>query len=412
MTTPVILDEETYTEALSVIIQRDFFPHLSKFKAQQNYWEAQKSGTLADLERASRDLHRLSTGNTSISSRRLTSPSKKSWTHAIQPENLKQPLNYYHPDAEELEDKVNLDLSLDQFQTLYTSEDNASFTEILDRTNARRREKLKWLLDKERIAEEKLIEAPKVDDDGFVRPPDMWRYKAKNALMYAPEGTGKSLLNEKESRAEPRMIDHRNTNLPISAEPSPEDSKQKIAKSLQGNTTPWKKLSEELDDAGISESESVYHGGYRLVDATPSPNPSRIGTPMMTWGSIEGTPMLISGSETPGPQFSLPKVSRREELGMKLSEKASRAHRKRTAAKVAKGTPRPAGTLLTSPAAQHLLRRSNTPRTSAFGEALRSSYGHTTPSGSKTPGATPTPLFRAGITPTNSAFQSPLRKKK
>lgn len=63
MTTPVVLDEDTYTEALSSIIERDFFPHLAKVKAQQNYLKAQQSGTLADLERASKILHRLQTPN-------------------------------------------------------------------------------------------------------------------------------------------------------------------------------------------------------------------------------------------------------------------------------------------------------------------------------------------------------------
>ena len=61
MTTPVVLDEDTYTEALSSIIERDFFPHLAKVKAQQNYLQAQQTGTLQDLERASKALHRLQT---------------------------------------------------------------------------------------------------------------------------------------------------------------------------------------------------------------------------------------------------------------------------------------------------------------------------------------------------------------
>jgi protein DGCR14 len=69
--------------------------------------------------------------------------------------------------------------------------------------------------------------------------------------------------------------------------------------------------------------------GYNLVEATPSLSPTRMGTPQMTWGSIEGTPMLI-GNATPGPQFSLPQISKREQLGMKLSEKASKAYRKKT----------------------------------------------------------------------------------
>jgi protein DGCR14 len=62
----------------------------------------------------------------------------------------------------------------------------------------------------------------------------------------------------------------------------------------------------------------------------------------MTWGSIEGTPILITGSQTPSRQYSMPTVSKREELGMKLSEKASKAYRKKTSERTRhlQGTPR------------------------------------------------------------------------
>ncbi|KAI9493674.1 nuclear protein DGCR14 [Zychaea mexicana] len=408
MTTPVVLDEETYTEALSSIIERDFFPHLAKVKAQQNYLQAQQSGTLADLERASRALHRAQ----QTPSTRLGTSSKGSATAAESSKSLisssSTPLNYYNHEADDLADRVNLDLSLDQFQTLYTSEDNASFTEILEKTNAKRREKYKWLLDKEKAPmitgeEKKMIE--------FATSPAVWKYTAKNALMYIPNGTGQSLLNDVDSRAPPKAISHNNTQFAVPEVPASRTaSKTTSTPPITANGTPWKAMCGVGDDneSVYSDAKSDYRG-YRLVDATPTLTPSRVGSPMMTWGSIEGTPMLISGSETPGPRFSLPKESRREQLGMKLSEKASRAHRKRANERVSKGTPR-SGAGLASPAAQHLLRRSHTPRTSAFGDALRSSYGRNTPHGSRTPGATPTPLFRAGVTPV-SRFQSPLQKK-
>lgn len=107
----------------------------------------------------------------------------------------------------------------------------------------------------------------------------------------------------------------------------------------KGSLTPWNQLN------GLNnESSALSPGirGYNLVASTPTLSPSRIGTPQMTWGSIEGTPLLISGSETPGPQFSLPQVSKREELGMRLSEKASKAYRKKTSEKQrnVRGTPR------------------------------------------------------------------------
>lgn len=61
MAQPVVLDEDTYTEAISLIIQRDFFPNLAKVKAQQAYLEAQKSGSLVDLQEAGKTLHTIST---------------------------------------------------------------------------------------------------------------------------------------------------------------------------------------------------------------------------------------------------------------------------------------------------------------------------------------------------------------
>ncbi|KAI9249222.1 nuclear protein DGCR14 [Phascolomyces articulosus] len=400
MTTPVVLDEETYTEALSNIIERDFFPHLAKVKAQQNYLQAQQSGTLLDLERASKALQR---AQTPLNRQQTPFKGSRSATSSNDSSAItKSTLNYYNAEAIELTDRVNLDLSLDQFQTLYTSEDNASFTEILERTNAKRREKYKWLLDKEKAPmitaeEKKLIE--------YATTPATWKYTAKNALMYMPAGTGESLLNEADSRAPAKAINYNNTQFAIPELPA---SRSQTNRATDGQATPWKNVC-GVDDDG----ESIYsdanpnYRGYRLVDATPTLSPSRIGSPLMTWGNIEGTPMLISGSETPGPQFSLPKESKREKLGMKLSEKASRAHRKRMNERM--GTPRK-GVGLASPAAQHLLRRSHTPRTSAFGDALRSSYGGNTPRGSRTPGATPTPLFRAGATP-HSRFQTPAKKK-
>lgn len=59
MSNPVVLDEDTYTEAISFIIERDFFPNLSKIKAQHNYLEAQSGGTLVDLQKAGKTLHDL-----------------------------------------------------------------------------------------------------------------------------------------------------------------------------------------------------------------------------------------------------------------------------------------------------------------------------------------------------------------
>ncbi|KAI8970938.1 nuclear protein DGCR14 [Pilobolus umbonatus] len=392
MTTPVILDEETYTRAISFIIERDFFPELPKIKAQQNYWEAQTRGSLADLHEAGRVLHD------------LNNKKENNGTDG-------QPVNYYSEKESELEKRVNLSLSLDQFQTLYTSEDNASFSDLLEKANIKRREQNKWFFDREtnklRIKDTPHEEGEK-PNEAIDTTPTGWKYKARNTLMYFPEGQSESWVNDHEGRGEKKTIDHKNTHLlPISEmKPPVTNLAPSDRAAAQGNATPWN----QLKDGDIGELEDGPDiRGYRLVEATPTLSPSRVGSPLMTWGSIEGTPLLVSGSETPGPRFSLPKVSRREELGMKLSEKASKAYRKKISEKErnVRGTPR-SGAGLMSPAAQYLYKKSHQSPylQSGFDDALRNCYGGSklgvnSPRGIKRPGATPTPipLFRAGATP-------------
>lgn len=68
-TLPVVLDEDTYADAISRIIERDFFPHLAKLRAQENYVQAQQSGTLSDLSKA---LHALTNSTTPPTPRGIT----------------------------------------------------------------------------------------------------------------------------------------------------------------------------------------------------------------------------------------------------------------------------------------------------------------------------------------------------
>ena len=50
-TTPVVLDEDTYTEALSAIIERDFYPQLSALSQRHTYSGALQTDGIGDLER-------------------------------------------------------------------------------------------------------------------------------------------------------------------------------------------------------------------------------------------------------------------------------------------------------------------------------------------------------------------------
>ena len=54
-------------------------------------------------------------------------------------------------------------------------------------------------------------------------------------------------------------------------------------------------------------------------------------SPLMTWGTIDGTPLRLETDIVPtsAPAFKMPKVPKREALGIKLAEKAAKANKDR-----------------------------------------------------------------------------------
>lgn len=66
-----ILEEDDYTEALSKIIERDFFPDIAKLKRQHEYLDALAMNDTQRIQAAARDL----AGNdTPLTQRRLRTP--------------------------------------------------------------------------------------------------------------------------------------------------------------------------------------------------------------------------------------------------------------------------------------------------------------------------------------------------
>ena len=54
-------------------------------------------------------------------------------------------------------------------------------------------------------------------------------------------------------------------------------------------------------------------------------------SPLMTWGTIDGTPLRIEADVMPtsAPAFKMPDVPKRDALGHKLAEKAAKANKER-----------------------------------------------------------------------------------
>ncbi|KAF9582463.1 DiGeorge syndrome critical region protein 14 [Lunasporangiospora selenospora] len=362
-----ILEEDDYIDAISKIIERDFFPNIAKLKKQHAYLDAVESNDIERIAAAARDL----TGNkTPFDPRRLQTPSQtprfaragvpdEAWTPArvdigsatptwgSGDRALERPRSTVGTPAFEtpvgstskkkrvnngdIDDAANetidTSLSLDQFQARYTSEDNASFMEIIEKINKRRRDQFNWMYDRDSrslklvekgsASDQKLLKSgSEGDDDTVASSTDA---KAKNSLMYFPEGLGTN-LDQSLIRGNPKEIVHSNT-------------------SFQGhdllvvNKTAAAKVNPAPYLAGKQEATPRI-AGYSLVSSTPTPSMSQMedDPEMMTWGTIEDEPLLISsGVEASSPSpFRLPPTSRRELIAQKLSEKASKSFREKS----------------------------------------------------------------------------------
>lgn len=76
-------------------------------------------------------------------------------------------------------------------------------------------------------------------------------------------------------------------------------------------------------------------GNYPLVPNDPSPSPQELPS-LLTWGTLASTPRALDGTDDPldtsRPSFKLPENKRRDELGRKLGNKASKAINERARA--------------------------------------------------------------------------------
>ncbi|GBE77837.1 predicted protein [Sparassis crispa] len=162
----VVLDEDEYTEALSHIIARDFFPSLVHLDATNDYLEALRSKDPQLIQASFRRLEDLSTP-VSRHDRPWQTPSQTPYAAGPSETPLRTPRG--EPPVKRT--RYDTSTSLDNFQAKYTSEDNSSFTQILEDENRKRREKWAWAWEAQKRVEEQrgkmlegrerlLIEAP------------------------------------------------------------------------------------------------------------------------------------------------------------------------------------------------------------------------------------------------------------
>lgn len=283
-----VLDEDTYTEALSQIIARDFFPGLLETQIQQEYLDAVESKDAAWISSASRRLRHVMTPG--------RKPTRQPSVNATA--GNRTPTSFVGDTPASVatsvaQDKPQLDvnLSLSSFQATYTSEDNESFYKLIDKQNQKRADKYAWLWRGNKLASKQMIKQKEVADrlektrslvdDGFKRDrlaikdaderparPDSWKVAPRNGLMFEPEGLEDGVKTmaesaEELSRMAPRSISYENTRMPQPHVPPrpPSPTMSAVRDAIAGRPR-----QHDLDSSIVGGGETPRVNGYAFVD--------------------------------------------------------------------------------------------------------------------------------------------------
>ncbi|KAL7956427.1 nuclear protein DGCR14 [Trichoderma compactum] len=394
-----VLDEDTYTEALSQIIARDFFPGLLETQIQQEYLDAMESKDAAWISSASRRL------------RHVMTPGRKP-TRASSSINMTNgsstPTSYAGDTPASVatsvaQDKLGLDLnlSLSTFQATYTSEDNESFYKLIDKQNQKRADKYAWLWRGNKLPSKQMVKQKEVTDrleqtrslvdDGFKRDllairdveerparPDSWKAAPRNGLMFEPEGLEDGVKTiaesaEEQSRMAPRLISYKNTRMPQPHVPQrpPSPTMSSVRDAIAG-----KPRQRDLDSSIVGGGETPRVNGYAFVDDEDADADADASAKMPA-------PINLGPGDATNP-FKIQDQRKRELLHERMVERISKSksesHRRGFTGKASQmetprftSGPRVSGGL--TPAAQRLWSKMATP---LRGKAA-DSFGQATP---------------------------------
>ncbi|KAF8082049.1 hypothetical protein N665_0850s0001 [Sinapis alba] len=426
-----VLDEDAYVEAIEKIIERDYFPDITKLKDRLDWIQAVKTrdpiqirdAQLKIIERRGKKANHHQGGDTEGKTQTPGSTFLRNFTPLDEFDGKTTPREVGEVVADDGDgdgdDDVDVNMSLDEFFRRYTSEDNESFSKILEKVNKRKKEKYGYLL-----GGGDLIEDAKRDriTDGYgtsYQPPstlDGWKYTAKNLLMYHPADRGEAQLTEEERAVRlaglTKEIAKGNTRFQgktMDSRPREDGSVEILYTPIAGSSPMHvsgrdrdKSKRYDLDDLRKTpnpfyvESDKRADNGYSFV-RTPSPAPGLDESPFITWGEIEGTPMRLDPEDTPidiggsadGPHYNIPSAPARDVTAHSLSRDASRKLRERSN-RMFKKPPLPSphrsgsaspNVRTLSPAAQKFFRRAIGKSSSTVDESLRASYRGASPGG-------------------------------
>ncbi|KAK3997673.1 nuclear protein Es2-domain-containing protein [Cladorrhinum sp. PSN332] len=375
-----ILDEDTYTDALSHIIARDFFPGLLESETQQEYLDALESKDEEWISSASRRLQQVMTPGRR---RGLTTPLRQPFQSALG----QTPVNFIGDTPASVassaatgtskQNAVDMSMSLAAFQAKYTSEDNESFYKLLDKQNQKKVEKYAWLWTGNKLPSKQQIKQKEIEskllaqrgskallDDGFKRDrlaivdkeaqerpavPDHWKSKPHNELMFLPDSVeGVETVaerRERESRMGSKRVVYENTRVPdpnrkIITTAADEDGDNRsgragsptlteIRNAISGKRRPCDTETNASNTIAGAGGETPRVNGYAFVD-DEEPEPAQVRWQRKSKAAVPIID-LGPGDATPNP-FQLQEQRRREALHHRMVDKISQS--KRTSARL------------------------------------------------------------------------------
>ncbi|KAI0002063.1 nuclear protein DGCR14 [Russula vinacea] len=393
-----VLEEDEYTAALSSIIARDFFPSLVHIDATNSYLDALET---RDPQLIGASVRNLESINATVrSARPWQTPSETPYGAGPSETPVHQHEQHERPAKRA---RYDTDMSLDAFQARYTSEDNASFTQILNEENARRREKYGWAWAAQKRVEAQRMKALEVRERALIEMPESAGVREKmrieapsvpaglitalgegtgmgagagtqqgaaaggegeggepsvgwggegvvdvmapkkdtslleNSLMFSPGADvspyDPSSTQSTPAKGPPKTIKHGNTRL------AEQDESMSSSRAMSEPPSPTQSRVDNAIAGTPYRPRSPGINNFSYVPSLPSPTPSELGPAavkqLMTWGTLAGTPRILSQSDdpaeasAPGPStpFHISAPTKREVLSHKLSSSASKSLR-------------------------------------------------------------------------------------